>query len=239
MSEPDVISIRGACEHNLKSVSLDDPEEEAGGLHRRVAAPGRARWPSTPSTPRGSAGTSSRLSAYARQFLGQMEKPEVRHAPRALAHHLHRAEGGEQQPPLDRRHGHRGPRLPARALRLHRRAALPEVRPTGRQADAPSRSSTRSSPMPDGHASCMLLAPLVQNRKGEHRELLADAQKRGFARARVDGGCGRSRSGSPSTRSRSTTSSSWSTGWCSSPTSSAGSPTRWRPRCARARACSS
>ena len=52
---------------------------------------------------------------------------------------------------------------------------------------APSRSSTRSSWSRPRAPRCMVLAPVVSNRKGEHKDMLAEAQKRGFSRARIDG----------------------------------------------------
>ncbi len=92
--------------------------------------PGRAsrRWPSTPSTPKGQRRYVESLSAYARQFLEQMEKPDV-----DLIDGLSPAISIEQkttgvQPAIDGRHRHRDLRLPAAAVRQHRRAALPELR---------------------------------------------------------------------------------------------------------------
>jgi excinuclease UvrABC ATPase subunit len=75
--------------------------------------------------------------------------------------------------------------------------------------------------MPAG-SKVQILAPIVTNRKGEHKDLLTEAQKRGFSRARIDGRCATWRSASSWTRSPSMTSRSSSTGWCSSRTSAAG-----------------
>ena len=92
--------------------------------------------------------------------------------------------------------------------------------------------------MPAG-TKLMLLAPLVQNRKGEHRELLADAQKRGFARARIDGRVrGLEEPISLDKKSKHDIELVVDR-LVLKPDLRAASPTRWRPRSARARACCS
>ena len=71
------IVVRGAREHNLKNVNVTIPRDKPRSHNRRLRAPAKARSPSTPSTPKGSAATSSPCPAYARQFLGRMDKPDV------------------------------------------------------------------------------------------------------------------------------------------------------------------
>ena len=114
-----------------------DPEEEARRLHRRLRIGqvlARVRHPL-----RGGAAALRRVALVLRPAVPRADgEAQVRHHPRALAHDLHRAEGRLEQPALDGRDDHRGARLLARALRLHRRAALPLVRPPGRQADGPA-----------------------------------------------------------------------------------------------------
>src|SRR5262249_34572879 len=99
------------------------PEERAGGLQRRERERedlARLRYPLR----RGS-GPVRRESLGVRAAVPRTDgEAEVRDAPRAVADHLHRAEGSEQQPALDGRYGDRGPRLPASSLRLDRSAAL-------------------------------------------------------------------------------------------------------------------
>ena len=73
----DKIEIRGARQHNLKNIDLILPARPAGGDHRPVGQRASRRLPSTRSTPRASGATSNRCRRYARQFLGQMDKPDV------------------------------------------------------------------------------------------------------------------------------------------------------------------
>ncbi|HEY1335550.1 MAG TPA: excinuclease ABC subunit UvrA, partial [Myxococcaceae bacterium] len=75
MSEPDVISIRGASEHNLKSVSLDVPKK-ALVVFSGVSGSGKSSLAFDTLYAEGQRRYVESLSAYARQFLGQMEKPK-------------------------------------------------------------------------------------------------------------------------------------------------------------------
>ena len=83
------------------------------------------RSPSTPCSPKASARYVESLSAYARQFLGQMDKARRRLHRGPEPGRLHRPEDHQPQPAFDRRHHHRNLRLPATALRPHRHPALP------------------------------------------------------------------------------------------------------------------
>ncbi|MCK7503951.1 MAG: hypothetical protein MZV70_07525 [Desulfobacterales bacterium] len=98
------------------------------------------------------------LSAYARQFLERMEKPDVDSDRRAVAGHRHRAEDRRPQPALDGRHGHRNLRLPAAALRPRRRAALPALRRARSPPGPSTRWSTRCMALPEG-TRVIILAP--------------------------------------------------------------------------------
>ena len=119
------------------------PARPAGRHHRPVRQRQDAASPSTRSTPRASAATSRACRAYARQFLGQMEKPDVDQIDGLIAGHLDRPEGRQPQPALDRRHGHRDLRPPAPAVRA-RRASRTARTATRSSARPSSRSSTRS-----------------------------------------------------------------------------------------------
>jgi len=72
----DALVVRGAREHNLKDVSLDLPRD-AMIVFTGLSGSGKSSLASTLSSPRASAGTWNRCPAYARQFLGQMDKPDV------------------------------------------------------------------------------------------------------------------------------------------------------------------
>ena len=97
------------------------------------------------------------LSAYARQFLGQMDKPDVDFIEGLSPGGLDRPEVDLAQPALDGRHDHRGLRLPAPALRPRRHAALPEVRPPHRPPAAradrrPGARARGGHPLPGARA---------------------------------------------------------------------------------------
>jgi excinuclease ABC subunit A len=126
------------------------------------------------------------LSAYARQFLGLMEKPDVDVHRGALAGHLHRAEDGVG----------RNPRSTVGTVTeiydylrlLWARVGTPHCPTCGRpvRGSRPPRSWTGSWRWPEG-TRIEVLAPLVRGRKGEFRDLFEDARKKGFVRVRVDG----------------------------------------------------
>ena len=161
----------------------------AGRAHRlHRACPGRASpaWPSTRSSPRASAATSESLSAYARQFLGQMDKPDVDFIEGLSPGGLDRPEVHLAQPALDRGHDHRGLRLPAAAVRPDRQAALPDLRRADRAADpAADRrpgagAATRA---PGSRCWPRWSAAARASTSSCSREL----QTKGYSRARVDG----------------------------------------------------
>ena len=240
MSEPDIIIVKGAREHNLKSVTLEIPKKKLV-VFTGVSGLGQvARSRSTRSTPRGSAATSSRLSSLRAPVPRADGEAQVRHHPRALADHLHRAEGRLEQPALDRRHDHRGPRLPARALRVAS-ACSTAPRAAARWASRRrSRSSTRSSQLPArtrasscsrrssrtaraSTGSSSSTSRSAASRASASTAMIARARRAARARQEAEARH-RARGRSPRREGRDR---------------AAGSPTRSRPRCARARARSS
>ena len=126
------------------------------------------------------------LSSYARQFLGQMQKPKVEHDQRPVAGHQHRAEDDQQEPALDRRHRHRDLRLPAHPLRPARPAVLPGCDIADRHADG--RRDRREDPAPARGDEALRHGPARAARTGEVRRRSGTSSARsGFARVRVDG----------------------------------------------------
>ena len=137
----DWIAVRGARVHNLKNIDVDIPR------HRLVvitglSGSGKSSLAFDTIYAEGQRRYVESLSAYARQFLEQMEKPDV-----DLIDGLSPAISIEQKttgsnPAVDGRHGHRDLRLPPAALREHRRAALPAIAARRSPASRSSASST-------------------------------------------------------------------------------------------------
>src|SRR6516162_9678976 len=184
MSEPDVISIRGASEHNLKSVSLDVPKK-ALVVFSGVSGSGKSSLAFDTLYAEGQRRYVESLSAYARQFLGQMEKPKYETL-RGLSPTIS----------IEQKAASNNPRSTVGTVTevhdylrvLYASIGVQHCWKCGRRVGRQSAQQIVEEilRMPVG-TKLMVLAPLVQERKGEHRDLLADAQKRGFARARIDG----------------------------------------------------
>ena len=239
MSEPDVISIRGAKEHNLKSVSLDIPKKKlvvftgVSGSRKELA---RLRHPLR----RGPAplrGVPLGVRAPVPRADGEAQ---VRHAPRPLAHHLHRAEGGVATT--------RAPRwAPSPRSTTTCACSTPpsacSTAPTaaaGWASRARSRSSTRSSSLPAGtklHAARAAGAEpqgRAQGPAGGRAEARLRPRARSTARSK-----GLEETIELDKKSKHDIELVVDRLVLKPDISSRGSPTRWRPRCARARASSS
>ena len=148
----DVISIRGAREHNLRDVDIDLPRDQLVVL-TGLSGSGKSSLAFDTIYAEGQRRYVESLSSYARQFLGQMDKPDVDFIEGLSPAISIDQKSGEPQPALDRRHDHRDLRLPAPALRAHRHPALPEVRPGHHPPDAaadrrPRAAAARGHPVP-------------------------------------------------------------------------------------------
>ena len=188
----DSIRIRGARTHNLKNLNLDLPR------HRLIvitglSGSGKSSLAFDTLYAEGQRRYVESLSAYARQFLQLMEKPDVDLIEGLSPGDLDRAEGDVAQPALDGRHGHRDPRLPAPAVRARRRPVLSRPSRAEARGDddlADGRRDARAAQVRAATSEgmrLMILAPVVVNRKGEHLELFVELRAKGFARVRVDG----------------------------------------------------
>ena len=131
----DWIAVRGARVHNLKNIDVDLPRDQLVVI-TGLSGSGKSSLAFDTIYAEGQRRYVESLSAYARQFLEQMEKPDVDLIDGLSPAICHRAEDDRLEPALDGRHGHRNLRLPAAALRQHRRAALPHLRPRDRLAVA-------------------------------------------------------------------------------------------------------
>ena len=122
----DHITIRGAREHNLKDVTLSIPRDRLV-VFTGLSGSGKSSLAFDTIYAEGQRRYVESLSAYARQFLGQMEKPDV-DAIEGLSPAISIDQKGTPQPPLDGGHRDRGVRLPPPAVRPHRAAPLPDLR---------------------------------------------------------------------------------------------------------------
>ena len=179
--------------------------------------------------PRGSGATSKSLSAYARQFLGLMEKPDV-----------DAIEGLSPAISIEQKTTGQNPRSTVGTVTeiydylrlLWARAGVPHCpndgTPVTRQSAAQITETVLGWPQ---ETRIEILAPMVRGRKGEFRELFEDVRKRGFVRVRVDGKTyDLGRGSGPQSPARTTTSRWWWTGWSSGRPTAAGSTTRSRRR---------
>ena len=180
----DWIAVRGARVHNLKNIDVDLPRDQLVVI-TGLSGSGKSSLAFDTIYAEGQRRYVESLSAYARQFLEQMEKPDVDLIDGLSPAICHRAEDHRLEPALDGRHGHRNLRLPAAAVRQHRRAALPCLR-----REIASQSLERIIDMvmlSPNDERINVLAPIVRGRKGEFKKELAALRARGFTKVRVDG----------------------------------------------------
>ncbi|HLL05537.1 MAG TPA: excinuclease ABC subunit UvrA, partial [Myxococcaceae bacterium] len=184
MSEPDVITLRGAKEHNLKNVSLEIPKKKLV-VFTGVSGSGKSSLAFDTLYAEGQRRYVESLSAYARQFLGQMEKPKY-DTLRGLSPTIS----------IEQKAASNNPRSTVGTVTevhdylrvLYASIGLQHCPNCGRKVGKQSAQQIVEEilKMPAG-SKVQILAPIVTNRKGEHKDLLTEAQKRGFSRARIDG----------------------------------------------------
>jgi excinuclease ABC subunit A len=184
MSEPESIVVKGAREHNLKSVQLEIPKKKLV-VFTGVSGSGKSSLAFDTLYAEGQRRYVESLSSYARQFLGQMEKPKY-DTIRGLSPTIS----------IEQKAASNNPRSTVGTITevhdylrvLYASIGVQHCPSCGRQVGKQTAQQIVDAilEMPEG-SRVLLLSPLVQNRKGEYRELLGDAHKRGFARVRVDG----------------------------------------------------
>jgi excinuclease ABC subunit A len=180
----DFIRVRGAAEHNLKSIDVDIPRDRLVVI-TGLSGSGKSSLAFDTIYAEGQRRYVESLSAYARQFLGQMEKPNVESI-----------EGLSPAISIEQRSASRNPRSTVATVTeiydylrlLFARIGVPYCWQCGR---AISRQTVeqmvdRILGLPAG-ARVALLAPIVRGKKGEHRALLDKAKAQGFVRVRVNG----------------------------------------------------
>ncbi len=180
----DYISIRGAREHNLRGVDLDIPRDKLVVI-TGLSGSGKSSLAFDTVYAEGQRRYVESLSAYARQFLGQMQKPDVDHI-----------EGLSPAVSIDQKTTSRNPRSTVGTVTeiydylrlLYARVGIPHCPTCGRviERQTPQQIVDRVMEMTSG-AKFTVLSPVVKGRKGEYGKLLDDLKKEGFTRVRVDG----------------------------------------------------
>ncbi|MBO0820416.1 MAG: excinuclease ABC subunit UvrA, partial [Nocardiopsaceae bacterium] len=180
----DRLIVRGAREHNLKDVSLDLPRD-AMIVFTGLSGSGKSSLAFDTIFAEGQRRYVESLSAYARQFLGQMDKPDVDFI-----------DGLSPAVSIDQKAASRNPRSTVGTITevydylrlLYARIGKPHCplcgRPIARQT--PQQIVDRVLELEEG-TRFQVLAPVVRGRKGEYTELLKELQTKGYSRARVDG----------------------------------------------------
>src|SRR5512133_3520095 len=184
MSEPEFITVKGAREHNLKSVHLEIPKKKLV-VFTGVSGSGKSSLAFDTLYAEGQRRYVESLSSYARQFLGQMEKPRydtIRGLSPTISIEQKAASNNPRSTVGTITEVHDYLRVLYASIGVQHCPSC--GRPVGKQTAQQIVDSIVG--LPQG-SKILVLAPLVQNRKGEYRDLLDDVQKRGFARVRVDG----------------------------------------------------
>jgi len=178
------IVVRGASEHNLKHINLEIPRNQLV-VFTGVSGSGKSSLAFDTIYSEGQRRYVESLSAYARQFLGQMEKPKVDYI-------------GGLSPAIsiEQKTASRNPRSTVGTITeiydylrvLYARAGRQHCHLCGRPVGAQTTGQMIDQilALPEG-ARLLLLAPKVRERRGEYKDLLDEARKEGFVRVRING----------------------------------------------------
>ncbi len=184
MSDKKYIKIRGAAEHNLKKVDVDIPRNQFVVL-TGLSGSGKSSLAFDTIYAEGQRRYMESLSSYARQFLGQMEKPDVESI-----------EGLSPAISIDQKSTNRNPRSTVGTVTevydyfrlLYARVGIPHCPKCGREIKKQTVDQMTDAIMklPE-KTKIQLLAPIVRGKKGRHEKVLDRAKKSGYVRARIDG----------------------------------------------------
>ena len=178
------IKIRGANEHNLKHIDIDIPRNELVVM-TGLSGSGKSSLAFDTIYAEGQRRYMESLSSYARQFLGQAEKPDVE-----------QIEGLSPAISIDQKSTNRNPRSTVGTVTeiydyfrlLYARIGIPHCPKCGREIAKQTVDQMVDAIMEmEAGTKFQLLAPVVKGRKGRHEKLLASAKKSGFVRVIVDG----------------------------------------------------
>jgi excinuclease ABC subunit A len=180
----DKIIIRGAREHNLKNINLDIPRDKLVVI-TGLSGSGKSSLAFDTIYAEGQRRYVESLSSYARQFLGLMEKPDV-----------DKIDGLSPAISIDQKSGTRNPRSTVGTVTeiydylrlLFARIGHPHCPNCGQEVSKQTIEQITEQIMSwSSGTKIMILAPLIKDRKGEHRYIFDEIKKAGFIRARVDG----------------------------------------------------
>ncbi|MBO4310281.1 MAG: excinuclease ABC subunit UvrA [Lachnospiraceae bacterium] len=184
LPKSDVIRIVGAKEHNLKGIDVEIPRNKFVVI-TGLSGSGKSSLAFDTIYAEGQRRYMESLSSYARQFLGQMEKPNVEFI-----------EGLSPAISIDQKSTNRNPRSTVGTVTeiydylrlLYARIGIPHCPECGREISRQSVDEMvdRILSMPEG-SKIQILSPVIRGRKGEHEKLLSRAAKSGYLRARIDG----------------------------------------------------
>jgi len=180
----DCIRIRGAREHNLKNVDVDIPRNELVVL-TGLSGSGKSSLAFDTIYAEGQRRYMESLSSYARQFLGQMEKPEV-----------DKIEGLSPAISIDQKSTNRNPRSTVGTVTeiydyfrlLYARIGIPHCPNCGRviQKQTVDQMVDQVMKLPE-RTKILVLSPVVRGKKGRHEKILDHARRSGYVRVRIDG----------------------------------------------------
>ena len=183
-SERKYIKIRGANEHNLKNIDVDIPRDEFVVL-TGLSGSGKSSLAFDTIYAEGQRRYMEWLSSYARQFLGQMEKPNVE-----------KIEGLSPAISIDQKSTNRNPRSTVGTVTeiydyfrlLYARIGVPHCPKCGKEIKKQTvdQMVDQIMELPE-RTKIQLLAPVVRGRKGEHQKLFEQAKRSGYVRVIVDG----------------------------------------------------
>ncbi|MDR1210811.1 MAG: excinuclease ABC subunit UvrA [Spirochaetaceae bacterium] len=180
----DKLIIKGAREHNLKNIDLELPRDKLIVISG-LSGSGKSSLAFDTIFAEGQRRYVESLSAYARQFLGRMDKPDLDYI-----------EGLSPAISIEQKTTHRNPRSTVGTVTeiydyyrlLFARIGIPHCPRCGREIQEQSVDSIIETIMALGQGDkVQLLAPVIRGKKGEHQKIIEDAKKAGFVRARIDG----------------------------------------------------
>ncbi|MDR2375033.1 MAG: excinuclease ABC subunit UvrA [Treponema sp.] len=180
----DKLIIKGAREHNLKNIDLELPRDKLIVISG-ISGSGKSSLAFDTIFAEGQRRYVESLSAYARQFLGRMDKPDLDYI-----------EGLSPAISIEQKTTHRNPRSTVGTVTeiydyyrlLYARVGVPHCPICGREIREQSVDQIVDTILQMGNGRrIQLLAPVIRGKKGEHQKVIEDARKAGYSRARIDG----------------------------------------------------